>query len=652
LVTEKSNVEQVIFRSRVPLDALEKETEYYLYRVDSSVPASPLDIPPGFGPLRILAIDREEVKLAGSASLADTLEQDAFVGENRWRLSPSPTAYPSHYAEDLQKKAILPPDLFLSFDPLVGATTSLAARTWAPALTIGILILALCLFVPRAFCSYLCPMGTLIDGSDRWITGWFRLRQLHDARNLRHMKYLLLGLVLGAACFGVTLSGFLAPLPLLARTLNFLVAPLQLASIRSWQQVPPIETGQILAVSLFVVILLLGLFASRFWCRYLCPTGAILSLTSFFRLHERHVRKHCIACGRCRKTCTFDAIEEDYRTRTLDCTLCQECGGSCPVEAIQFETRWHHRTESLGSAASSPQRRGMKASRRHGSEGAGTATGSESPKPNPHPPSSRRGFLGVGLGLFGGFAGGAMLGTFFGFPRRAEGKARHPVRPPGAVPEEAFLELCTRCGACFQTCPNNVLQPMPVNSGYLNLWTPAVNADWAGCDSSCNNCGQVCPTGAIRPLPLAEKRVAHMGLAIVNEKTCLPYAGVEECRLCFEECEAAEYHAIEFMRVGTEVDPFGQPIEGTGLLAPVVLPEKCVGCGLCQSRCYSVNKKEKGLLEASAIIVEAGPGKEDRMRTGSYRALRRKEAEQRKAEKRQHIEAPEEEDDYLPDFLD
>ncbi len=135
-----------------------------------------------------------------------------------------------------------------------------------------------------------------------------------------------------------------------------------------------------------------------------------------------------------------------------------------------------------------------------------------------------------------------------------------PVRPPGSVPEESFLQLCIRCGECFKACPNNVLHPLGFQQGLEGLWTPQVVADWAGCESSCNACGQVCPTGAIRALPLEEKRVARMGLAIVDPRTCLPYAGREACQLCVDECHSAGYHAIEFIyaciRIELDAMPF------------------------------------------------------------------------------------------------
>jgi NAD-dependent dihydropyrimidine dehydrogenase PreA subunit len=180
------------------------------------------------------------------------------------------------------------------------------------------------------------------------------------------------------------------------------------------------------------------------------------------------------------------------------------------------------------------------------------------------------------------------------------------------------------------------------------LWTPQVVADWAGCEPSCNACGQVCPTGAIRPLPLEEKKAARMGLAVLNPQTCLPLAGKEACQLCVDECTAAGYDAIEFIRAHTAMDAAGLPVPGSGFLAPQVNPDLCVGCGLCQTRCYSVNAKDKKLLTESAIIIEAGEGKEDRIRTGSYQALRRHE---RRGNAGTPSDPNQSGPSYLPEFL-
>mgnify|MGYP001149372418 CR=1 FL=1 len=97
-----------------------------------------------------------------------------------------------------------------------------------------------------------------------------------------------------------------------------------------------------------------------------------------------------------------------------------------------------------------------------------------------------------------------------------------------------------------------------------------------------------------------------MGVAVVDLQTCLPHSQREACQLCVDECVKAGYNAIEFRRVGTQADPFGQPIEDSGFLAPVVVADKCVGCGLCQTRCRVVNVRQKGVLAESAIKVRAG----------------------------------------------
>jgi Fe-S-cluster-containing dehydrogenase component len=109
---------------------------------------------------------------------------------------------------------------------------------------------------------------------------------------------------------------------------------------------------------------------------------------------------------------------------------------------------------------------------------------------------------------------------------------------------------------------------------------------------------------------------------------------------------AAGYNAIEYVRVGIEHDERGMPMGDSGFLAPVVLEDRCVGCGLCQARCRAVNVTETGLLGASAVEVVAGPGREDRLVAGSYREL---QDERKRRNRPRQSEVTESE--YLPDFL-
>jgi ferredoxin len=377
----------------------------------------------------------------------------------------------------------------------------------------------------------------------------------------------------------------------------FVVDPFQNGLQRGWHLVPDMNLGHVLSIILFFVVLGLGFLRPRFWCKYVCPSGAVFSLGNLFRVTERKVESSCIHCNKCVEICPFDAIKPDFTTRTTDCTMCQSCGGVCPTHAIKFVERWNVVQLKV-----------------------------ENDPPTQETALGRRGFLSLAAGTTAAAVGGVsvagatkLFGAAVDDPR-----SPLPVRPPGSVPEQEFLQMCIRCGECFKACPNNVLQPQAFQQGLEGLWTPRVVADWAGCESSCNACGQVCPTGAIRALPLEEKKVARMGLAIVNQETCLPFAGREDCDLCVEECNAAGYHAIEYMQVGTQVDDQGQPIEGTGMLAPVVLTDACVGCGLCQTRCYAINVKDKSLLQESAIVIKAGEGRDDRLLSGSYIDLRDK----------------------------
>ena len=102
-------------------------------------------------------------------------------------------------------------------------------------------------------------------------------------------------------------------------------------------------------------------------------------------------------------------------------------------------------------------------------------------------------------------------------------------------------------------------------------------------------------------------------------------------------------------RVGGQIDENGLPIEGSGYLAPVVREDRCVGCGLCQMRCRGITVKSRHVLAHSAIRVVAGPGREDRIISGSYLALNEERARRRQQEER--VDGAAGGSDYLPDFL-
>ena len=254
-----------------------------------------------------------------------------------WRLySRDPSAWPTHYADSLAAKEKVPADFFLTIDPLLSISTAVASRNWVWSLVCAGIILAVCVFIPRGFCGYLCPLGTLIDFFD-WAVGK-RVKRFQTKGDgwWVHIKYYLLAGVMVAALCGVLVSGFVAAIPVVTRGMLFVFEPIQAGMLRGWHQVPPITGGQVVSILLFLGVLCLGFLRPRFWCKYVCPSGAVFSLGNLFRATERKVESSCINCNKCVEVCPFDAIKPDFTTRVTDCTLCQTCGGVCPSYSIKF----------------------------------------------------------------------------------------------------------------------------------------------------------------------------------------------------------------------------------------------------------------------------------------------------------------------------
>jgi ferredoxin len=121
------------------------------------------------------------------------------------------------------------------------------------------------------------------------------------------------------------------------------------------------------------------------------------------------------------------------------------------------------------------------------------------------------------------------------------------VRPPGALPEAAFLQRCIKCGQCMRICPTNVIHPAGIQAGLEGIWTPMLNfrMGTSGCQQGCIACGNLCPTAAIRPISLDERLgkgdftsrgPIRIGTAFVDRGRCLPWAMDRPCIVCQENC--------------------------------------------------------------------------------------------------------------------
>jgi ferredoxin-type protein NapG len=138
------------------------------------------------------------------------------------------------------------------------------------------------------------------------------------------------------------------------------------------------------------------------------------------------------------------------------------------------------------------------------------------------------------------------------------------LRPPGAVEEGLFLERCTLCGDCLPACPYGSIKKDPAN-GY-----PVIFANESPCQL-CDDfpCVAACATEAL--LPLGDRTEVRMGLAVVNSATCTADQG---CRFCLSRCPCDAITVVGFEESYPTVDQ-----------------EKCVGCGICEQVCATVNDK-------------------------------------------------------------
>jgi ferredoxin len=162
--------------------------------------------------------------------------------------------------------------------------------------------------------------------------------------------------------------------------------------------------------------------------------------------------------------------------------------------------------------------------------------------------------------------------------------ARRPdeflVRPPGAQIEAEVLSRCIRCGQCMKVCLTNGIQPVLWEAGLEGLYTPRLIPRMGYCAYSCNLCGQVCPTGAIPQLELKVKQATVLGTAAINRTRCIPYTEGADCLVCEEHCPVSP-KAITF----SEQEVVNLEGERVKVKLPMVIPDRCIGCGHCEHVC-------------------------------------------------------------------
>jgi polyferredoxin len=466
-----------------------------------------------------------------------------------------------------------PVSIFLEADPLAAAANALASGALYRGLLWSLVIIVPTLLLGRFFCGWICPLGTL----NHWVSSFksekkrgARLIESNRYKRWQAWKYYLLIGVLASAVLGSGIAGWLDPISLTVRSLAMSVLPalnygvraaldplaksdstiLRYASIGivyllkdtvlSFKQ-PQFQQGFFLGL-IFLAVLAMNTRITRFWCRALCPLGALLGVLSRWSILGLEKRPaQCGDCNRCLLHCQGgDDPIPGAPWRKAECHLCMNCVAECPEGGIAFR---------FFPAAATPK---------------------------PAPDLQRRKIL---TSLAAGAAAAPLL--------RAESRGR-PVRPPGALEESDFLARCIRCGECMKVCPNNALQPALSEAGFEGLWTPVVAPRIGYCEPSCVLCGQVCPTGAIWEFTGAQKgwiggaaaQPIRIGTAFYDHGRCLPWSMATECIVCEEWCPTSP-KAI-YLRPAEIAGPDGKT---RTLRQPYVDPARCVGCGACEYAC-------------------------------------------------------------------
>jgi polyferredoxin len=300
-------------------------------------------------------------------------------------------------------------------------------------------------------------------------------------------------------------TGLLDPIPLLHRSINLVLLPLADASGQHFASSARHYEDAWLIGGILLGALLMIPKIPRFYCRFVCPLGALFGILGRYALWRvGKTECECVQCDVCSVHCE-GACEPAGEIRSSECVLCMNCLDDCRHGLMSYRTQ--------------------------------PSAGGEAPLPD----LSRRGLV---LAMASGLMTAPMIRL-----NGVLGTNWNPglIRPPGALAETDFLTRCIKCGQCMRICPTNIIHPSELQAGLEGLWTPSLNfrIGTSGCQLNCVACGQVCPTAAIRAISLDEKlgKGAHaaggpirLGTAFVDRNRCLPWAMDRPCMVCQENC--------------------------------------------------------------------------------------------------------------------
>jgi MauM/NapG family ferredoxin protein len=456
---------------------------------------------------------------------------------------------------------------FFHFDPLLALVTTIASRlifiefAWVLVTVIATVVFG------RIFCGWVCPLGAVHQFSSFAFKKTRFLRPPKEERASLAWKYYILIIVLVGALLGLDLAGYLDPFSFLTRSFALSIFPglayaltglkaglyaLGLTGagrgisqlLENWTLNETFIQGFALGL-FFLGAVALNAWKERFWCRYLCPTGALLGFLARWNVIKLRIDdEKCIKCGLCTQHCETEANPyPNEKWKSAECVYCMTCAAICPMAAIGFPLQTS--PEKLRNVSNVSL-------------------------------SRRKVLLTTFLGL--------LAVPFFRLTPAHKRASLKLIRPPGSLPEPKFLAKCIKCGQCMRACPTNGLQPALAEAGPEGIYTPVLVPKIGYCEYYCSLCGQVCPTGAIQKQTVEAKNKIKIGTAWVNKSRCIPYVLGKPCIVCEEHCPVSP-KAIKLVEVETKL-PDGKVVVQKG---PVIDLEQCTGCGICENKCPVVD---------------------------------------------------------------
>ncbi len=197
------------------------------------------------------------------------------------------------------------------------------------AMVLAAVFLLSSLLLKKSFCSWLCPVGTVSESL--WKLGRKLFRRNFTVPRwldlpMRSLKYMLMAffLFIVVSMTAEALNDFmLAPFGIIAdvKMLNFF------------------RDLSLVGAAVLASLVLLSVIIKNFWCRFLCPYGALMGIVSTLSpVRIRRDAQACIECGKCNKACPANLpVDRLVQIRSLECTSCMECVAVCPAEnALQF----------------------------------------------------------------------------------------------------------------------------------------------------------------------------------------------------------------------------------------------------------------------------------------------------------------------------